>query len=147
MCILFWSRWDYSEFRYCGVVGVPIIFLQLPCFFCPPNIICNAFTTKQWSYENKRCISGGESNLFDLRDTNSQLNSMLYLSIGLSTYLPIKPSWNGNIQVFEKSILWNASLGPAALSPFSEMRKSQECFSSSPVVHVSVGYFASLKKK
>lgn len=104
-CILFWSSLGYSEFRYCGVVGVLIIFLQLSCFFCPPNIICNAFTTKRWSYENKRCISGGEGNLFDLRDTNSQLNSMLYLSICLSMYLPIKPSWDGNIQVFERNIL------------------------------------------
>ena len=61
-------------------------FLQLPCFFYSPNIIYNAFTTKRWSYENKRCISGGESNLFDLRGTSSQLNSMLY--VHLSTYLP-----------------------------------------------------------
>ena len=35
MCILFWSRLDYSEFRYCGVVGVLTIFFNYLASFIP----------------------------------------------------------------------------------------------------------------
>ena len=91
---LFWIRvlWEYWQF----------FFNYLASFIHSPNIIWNAFTTKGWSYENKRSINGG-SNLFYLGDTNSWLNSMLYLSICLPTHLPIKPSWNDNIQDLENA--------------------------------------------
>ena len=70
------------------------------------------------------------------------------LPIHLSTYPPTYQTileWQ--YSRFRKCILWNTSLGPAALSPSSEMRKSLVCFSSiRSLVHVSVEYFAQFQE-